>query len=135
MLKLKFRQSYLSIKEMDDVILDDFSILTGLNGTGKTHLFHAIKNGSIEIEGILQQEVIYFNYSDFQINPEINPSKVNDNSNQIKNDLFLQHSQNLANLQREAKRIEDAFDKAISYLITSPSFFDNENTIGTKKRF
>lgn len=75
---IKFIQKYISITQFDPIEINDFSILTGMNGSGKTHFLKAIKNGSIEIEGIDKSEIVYYNYNDFTVfsgniqqNPEL----------------------------------------------------------------
>jgi AAA domain, putative AbiEii toxin, Type IV TA system len=46
---LTFSAPYLSLKEFEQVEVADFSLITGLNGSGKTHLLQAIENGSIQV--------------------------------------------------------------------------------------
>ena len=57
-MKLKFIKPHKSIVKLNDIEINDFAIVTGLNGTGKTHLLHAIEEGSIAIEGIQSSEII-----------------------------------------------------------------------------
>lgn len=66
-MKIKFKQPYISISRFEPVDINDFSILTGKNGSGKTHFLNAIKNGSIEIEGVDKSEIVYYNYNDFTV--------------------------------------------------------------------
>ena len=40
-MNLKFLEEHLSIKQFNDVELKDFTVLTGLNGSGKSHLLQA----------------------------------------------------------------------------------------------
>lgn len=54
-MKLKFQSQYKSITEKDKEAIEalelpDFSIITGTNGNGTTHLLGAITNNSIKIE-------------------------------------------------------------------------------------
>lgn len=70
-MKLIYKSDYISIKKFDPVRLPDFTVLTGVNGSGKTHLLKAIQNGQIEIESIDKGEVIYYNYNDFTISTKI----------------------------------------------------------------
>lgn len=53
MIAINFVKKHLSIKELLRVELLNFSIITGVNGSGKSHLLKAIENGSIQVEGIL----------------------------------------------------------------------------------
>jgi predicted ATP-binding protein involved in virulence len=51
-MKLSVRRSYKSITSLPIIDLPDFVVLTGLNGTGKSHLLEAIENGSVQIDNI-----------------------------------------------------------------------------------
>ena len=52
-MKLLFNQPHLSIAQSDQPVeVSDFAILTGLNGSGKTHLLRAIQQGKVLIEEI-----------------------------------------------------------------------------------
>lgn len=59
-MKLKFVKPHKSIANLNDILINDFAVITGLNGTGKTHLLHAIENGSIKIEEIPKEETSVF---------------------------------------------------------------------------
>ena len=48
-LELKFEQTHKSIKSIPQLRLPDFCVLTGPNGSGKTHLLEAINNGSVRV--------------------------------------------------------------------------------------
>jgi recombinational DNA repair ATPase RecF len=47
-MKLDFRKSHRSINSFSSVEIPNFSIIVGVNGSGKTHLLESIHNGSIE---------------------------------------------------------------------------------------
>jgi ABC-type transport system involved in cytochrome c biogenesis ATPase subunit len=49
-MKLSFKESFLSIKEFREIDLPPFVLLTGHNGTGKTHLLKAIQQGAIKVD-------------------------------------------------------------------------------------
>lgn len=49
-MNLTLHSSFLSIVQFPPVTLPKFSVLTGLNGTGKTHVLQAIQNGHIKID-------------------------------------------------------------------------------------
>jgi|GEM_PF-2718907 len=51
-MKLTFHTAYKSVKALPEITLPDFVVLTGVNGSGKTHLLEAIDNGSIQIDDI-----------------------------------------------------------------------------------
>jgi AAA15 family ATPase/GTPase len=46
-MKLSFSKSYLSISHFPEIDLPPFTLITGVNGVGKTHLLQAINNGMI----------------------------------------------------------------------------------------
>jgi len=64
---LKFKEIHKSIKNFSDIEIDNFSILTGKNGSGKTQLLEAIKNGNVQVVGIKLNEIQYFNSASFLI--------------------------------------------------------------------
>lgn len=51
-MKLIYQRNHRSITQFDPIELQNFSILTGVNGAGKSHLLEAIEQGHIIIEGI-----------------------------------------------------------------------------------
>lgn len=61
--RLSFKSPHLSITEFPDATLPNFSLLTGVNGVGKTHLLLAICSGRIGVEGITKGEILYFDWS------------------------------------------------------------------------
>lgn len=71
-MKLIYNSDYISIKKFDTVEIPDFTILTGVNGSGKTHLLKAIQNGQVIIKSIDKEETVYYNYNDFTISTNIN---------------------------------------------------------------
>jgi AAA domain, putative AbiEii toxin, Type IV TA system len=46
---LKFQSDYESIKEFKEVKIPNFTVITGLNGTGKTHLLEAIQQRKVVV--------------------------------------------------------------------------------------
>ncbi|HMI05371.1 MAG TPA: AAA family ATPase, partial [Pedobacter sp.] len=66
-MKLTFNSVYQSITSFDQTEISDFAVITGLNGSGKTHLLNAIHNGQISVSGIDVSEIIFYNYNDFTI--------------------------------------------------------------------
>ena len=67
---IKFKSEYQSIKQFEPVELDDFVILTGKNGSGKTHLLRALKNGHVQIDTITTNEIVLFDFQQFKIDNE-----------------------------------------------------------------
>lgn len=51
-MKLIFNRPFKSINKFDPIELSAFTVLTGVNGAGKSHLLQAIENGAVTIEGI-----------------------------------------------------------------------------------
>jgi predicted AAA+ superfamily ATPase len=66
-MKLTFARPYISINSFEEIDIADFCVITGLNGSGKTHLLKAINDGAIAISNIDPSEIVYYNYSDFII--------------------------------------------------------------------
>lgn len=64
-MKLKFDSGYLSIKNEEQVSnceLPNFTVLTGLNGSGKSHILQAIAQGNITCDGIDQSAILFVSY-------------------------------------------------------------------------
>lgn len=71
-MKVVFKSVYASIRGFDEIELSDFTVLTGLNGSGKTHFLKAIQNGQSQIDDINRISVKYFDYKDFRVDqPEV----------------------------------------------------------------
>ncbi|MGB3849437.1 MAG: ATP-binding protein, partial [Tunicatimonas sp.] len=69
---IKFNTQYKSINQFTSVDFADFTILTGPNGSGKTHLLRAIKEGNVVVEGIPPDDFRYryFSYSSFAVSTD-----------------------------------------------------------------
>ena len=52
MISLSFSEKYRSILIFPDTELPDFTVITGINGSGKSHFLEAIKNKAIKVEGV-----------------------------------------------------------------------------------
>lgn len=75
--------------------LPRLSIITGLNGSGKTHLLGALANGSVIIDGINKNQIKYFDYASFFKSDE---QKVNSsNVYSAANSLFSRYTQSGGN--------------------------------------
>jgi predicted ATP-dependent endonuclease of OLD family len=70
MMKLKYKQDYLSIEKFNDIELADFTVLTGVNGSGKSHLLQAIDQKKVIIEGNENSNIVLFNYETFKLENE-----------------------------------------------------------------
>jgi predicted ATPase len=51
-MKLIYKEDYKSITKFNDVELENFTVLTGVNGSGKSHLLEAIRDKKVHIENI-----------------------------------------------------------------------------------
>src|SRR5690606_32740411 len=94
-MKLKHVKNYLSIQKFEDVEIANFSVITGLNGSGKSHLLTAINSGAIEIENIDNDEIILYNYNDFNVFNFENNNNTSNYSNYTTKNTELQHKQQL----------------------------------------
>ena len=138
-MKLNFKQQYISIESFKPIEINDFTIITGKNGSGKTHFLNAIKNGSIEIDGIQKSEIVYYNYNDFTIfsgNLQQNPQNQN-KSNIWKNEkqeylnkILLLKSKALQSVVYEQKTLDK-----ILFDYTQQASFDFNNYFGNKNDY
>lgn len=55
-MRLIFRHRYKSITQFEPIDLPSFTVLTGVNGAGKSHLLEAIESNAVSIEGIAPNE-------------------------------------------------------------------------------
>jgi predicted ATPase len=69
-MKVKFKEKHLSIDQFNDVELPDFTVLTGVNGSGKSHLLQAIEDAQVEVEDIGKSDIVHFNYETFRLENE-----------------------------------------------------------------
>ncbi|MCA4809614.1 AAA family ATPase [Empedobacter stercoris] len=109
-MKLKYISDYLSIKQFEDIELNDFTVITGVNGAGKSHFLNAINNGNIKIQDIDHENIVMYNYNDFNVvNIDLNQTNKN---NETTSELFNKHQffQNKSNS-------------------ASQKFYDNRNKI------
>ena len=106
-MKLQFLQAYpnSSITEkFDDIVLNDFTVITGKNGVGKTHLLEAIVHNDNYINIDEGLNAIYFNYNDFIVESA--------KANQQKNKSQLKKKNTNANyINQELQDIKSLFNK------------------------
>lgn len=83
-MKLSFARTARSISAFENTELPDFTVLTGLNGAGKTHLLRNIKDGDIAVEGISRNGVHYYDLLSYQLEepPKLNHKQIVDQANQ-----------------------------------------------------
>lgn len=98
-LKLKFLRPIISIRTLEPIELPQLTVLTGPNGSGKTHLFQAISEGAIEIEGINQHSIRSYSWQNLipadtgatvGITQKMRNDQIFDTYRQIVSDYFLQ---------------------------------------------
>ncbi|MCY3646777.1 MAG: AAA family ATPase [Chloroflexi bacterium] len=66
-MKIELREPYNAIESLEsDVELPDFAVLIGRNGTGKTQLLQAIRQGHAAVSGIAVEEVELFDMLTFR---------------------------------------------------------------------
>ena len=63
---IEFKSKHQSIKQFESTELSDFTILTGMNGSGKTHLLNALKNGNVQIDTVSPNETVFFDFVQFK---------------------------------------------------------------------
>lgn len=110
-MKLIHSTDFLSIKKFKDLDLPKFTLLTGLNGAGKTHFLASIKSGSTRIENIMLNEIIEFNSLTFALDnePVISISKTQEERTKIfdfieqklKSDVYNHHFKKLQPIIKE----------------------------------
>lgn len=81
---LKFISQHKSINQYNTVELADLTILTGFNGSGKSHLLESINEGKSIIDNIPFSEIVFFDYKTFFLenesafnNQQLNQEKLN----------------------------------------------------------
>ena len=104
-MKLSFNTPYKSIESFPAIDLPDFSLVTGVNGAGKTHLLTAIGNGQIttDLSSNPQQQIRFFDWNSLIPNNagSAHVSNIRQKQQQIcelAKQTREQHSQALANI-------------------------------------
>ncbi|WP_442844876.1 AAA family ATPase [Leeuwenhoekiella sp. H156] len=121
MMKITFRNNYISIKKFDPIEISDFSILTGINGAGKTHFLQAINNGNILIDKISNNEIQYYNYNSFSIEAQNNDGSQS-NWNNGRNQIIQKLSVIKQNLNKKYLADKDIFQQIIFNLIQQKGY-------------
>ena len=67
-MKIELKRSYLSIGELECPTLPDFTVMTGQNGAGKTHLLQALQAGHAVVLGIGKNSIELYDLASFQPN-------------------------------------------------------------------
>ena len=69
-MQLVYKDAHISIDQFASVEIPEFMVLTGVNGTGKSHLLDAISKGKVIITGMEQSHIVLFSYETFKLNNE-----------------------------------------------------------------
>ncbi len=69
-MKLTFAQKHLSIEAFNEVNAGDFVVLTGVNGSGKSHLLEAIEQRCVLIDHSNALRIVKFNFETFRLENE-----------------------------------------------------------------
>lgn len=69
-MKLTFHSVYLSLDQFSPVEIPDFTVLTGENGSGKSHLLQAIEKRYVTVEEMKKPHIVLFNYETFRLDNE-----------------------------------------------------------------
>jgi predicted ATPase len=95
---LKFSQECLSITEFNPVELPDVTVLTGINGSGKSQLLQAITEKKVIIAGLETATIVKFNYETFRLENEgaFNAQQITSERNEAWNFFVNQQKVNIA---------------------------------------
>jgi len=70
MRELVFKKEHKSVQQYAPITLPELTVLTGVNGSGKTHLLQSILNGSSSVGDIPLPEIKYFDFKTFFLDAE-----------------------------------------------------------------
>jgi ABC-type branched-subunit amino acid transport system ATPase component len=65
--QLTFHSNYLSITQFEAIDLPQLSVVTGVNGAGKSHLLRAIAEGHVTVGDIQKDEIVLFTNENFRL--------------------------------------------------------------------
>ncbi|MGW8169765.1 MAG: AAA family ATPase [Sulfurovaceae bacterium] len=144
-MQLEFKQKHISIEQFNPIELADFTVLTGVNGSGKSHLLGAIETNKVIITGMEQASIVLFNYETFKLDsePAFNAQQLSNeresawqyHNQTIKNPAQSWRSslgeeyQNLKSSCEEGKKsfLSLQFDELQTYKQSFKKFFNNSN--------
>ena len=69
-MELKYKQTHKSVTQYNNIELSDLTVITGLNGSGKSHLLESINEGKSIIDNIPFSEIVLFDYKTFFLENE-----------------------------------------------------------------
>ncbi|MCM0667432.1 ATP-dependent nuclease [Flavobacterium tyrosinilyticum] len=121
-MKLKYSQDYLSITKFNDFELPKFTVLTGLNGVGKTHFLKSLTKGAVRIENVRHNEIVDFNNVTFalDIEPEISMFKVQE---ERKNMFDVIEKKLKTAINHHLNNLNPIMDQLISYCVDNNCSF------------
>lgn len=67
---VEYRADHASIQQFNPIDIPDFTVLTGVNGSGKSHLLEAIKLKKVVVRGLENANIVLFNYENFRLENE-----------------------------------------------------------------
>lgn len=144
-MKIIIKEQYKSIKSQDEFELPDFCVLTGKNGSGKSHLLEALSNNTlskIEQEGQELKNILYIGFNQLSLHsedswhPERITKKIQDawssfaisrhrfmNGTYISNDQILAHIHDSVHKEFAKKVFRDTHKSPSE--ISESDFFDS----------
>lgn len=131
-MKLSFVNQHLSIKKFESFELEKFSVITGLNGSGKTHLLQAINSGGIKVEGIEQNEIIYFNYNKFIVEPTYSHSshsQILDGAYSSRRSYYQEYSNKANKVFGELQNQADIYEQGFLYFFREEGITLNSSSL------
>ena len=69
-MKLVFQKKHFSITALEPTELPAFTVLTGVNGSGKSHLLEAINLKAVKVADKENPRIVLFNYENFRLDNE-----------------------------------------------------------------
>lgn len=69
-MKITYQTEYLSITQFNEVDVKNFIVLTGVNGSGKSHLLDAIERKKVLIDNSASLRIVKFNFETFRLENE-----------------------------------------------------------------
>ncbi len=106
---LKYISSHLSIRPFDTVPINNFVLITGRNGSGKTHLLQAILNEKVLVDGLnySKNDIRYYDFN--TLIPRDKESRVNTSSevNQKARSAFRSVTKQRSELEHQIREMCD----------------------------
>lgn len=109
-MKLTYQKDYISIQKFNPISLPNFVVLTGTNGSGKSHLLEAIEKRYVALEGEGNPKIVLFDYRSFYLENEsaYNARQIIDERNNAWN--FLQNNAK-GNLESFKNNLGESYNK------------------------